>query len=142
MKLSKKLKELKDEIKDIVKEEKPDLLREAVEELYAHVRSYIWSKSPALYDTLRDFVCKKNTGKKCEELLLSDPKLLYELLLEYYNGNKSSAWFTFRYFFVRPLLIKARCLDREEELLEMFVEDPTRFKEEIHRLLNISVTLE
>ncbi len=142
MKLPKKLKEIKDEIKDVVKGGEPDLLREAVEELYAHVRNYIWSKSPALYDTLRDFVCRKNTGKKCEELLLSNPKLLYELLLGYYNGNKGSAWFTFRYFFIRPLLIKAKCLDKEEELLKMFIEDSARFKEEIHRLLNISVTLE
>ncbi|MEM0378585.1 MAG: hypothetical protein QXP68_03865 [Thermosphaera sp.] len=91
----------------------------------------------ALRLALEEFVCKGRARIGCIELFFTNPRLFKDLLLEYYEGSIESVKFIVKEMIIIPvfMVLGENPYGKEEELSDLFIENPERARDEMAELL-------
>lgn len=105
----------------------PQTLRVDRNELISYIRSYSSRVMPGLFNILnKTFITRHNSD--IASLFLSDPKKVYETLLDLY-GSEDTATLVMNYLLIKPMLIRLGRLDLTDKATMLVIKNPEEFKE-------------
>ena len=92
----------------------------------------MFSQAPGVYTLLRG-LARRVESKDPVDIFLSNPRKLYNLLMEHY-GDRFTAVFVFRNLFVKPLAEYLGLFDKVDELSKASIEGCEELLKVIHSL--------
>ncbi|MCD6301310.1 MAG: hypothetical protein J7L82_04490 [Staphylothermus sp.] len=97
------------------------------------IKGYADKIAPGLYELI-ELMCEIKSGKNCIELFFEKPDMLREILMTRY-GDIHSAGFVVKNILLRPVLSWLGLEELENELYDLFMDNPLEFKLKIGKLL-------
>jgi len=97
------------------------------------VKKNAWNHVPGLYASL-EFLCMREAGMDCLATLLEKPGVLRDILCKLYC-DEYSLKFIVQHVFLKPVLSSIGVQGKEEELTDVFVNNPNEFRNKLATIL-------